>query len=233
MIKRAVLASAFAVGVMAAPAAAQDWTGFYIGLHVGGAFGDTEWTNVTNGSVGEIDFAPGQSFDHEPDGVLGGAQIGYNFQMTNWLFGLEVTGAGLDYDETTLNPNAPDVEITTSEIEWLATAAARVGWTWQECLLYLKGGYATGNLQTTHVDPPGGDANAYATDETHHGWVGGAGFEHQIGERASVGIEYNYIDLGEQDHTGVLTGGGTTVVNDMDVQIHTVTARLNWALWAP
>jgi outer membrane immunogenic protein len=232
MIKRAVLASAFAVGVVATPAMAN-WTGVYIGVHTGGAFGDTEITNVSNGSVGEIDFTAGQTIEHEPDGILGGAQIGYNFQMTNWLFGIELTGAGLDYDEITLNPNAPDAELVTSEIEWLATAAARIGWTWQDCLFYLKGGYATGDVQISHVDPPGGDANAYSTEETHGGWLGGVGFEHQIGDRVSVGIEYNYIDLGEQDHTGVLTGGGTTVVNDVDAQLHTVTARLNWNLWAP
>lgn len=228
MTKHALLATVFAFGAIAAPASAGDWTGFYVGLHAGGAFGDTDWANVSNGSGGEIDFVAPQTISQSVDGVLGGAQLGYTFQMTNWLFGVEVTGAGLDYDETELNLNAPDTETVSSEIEWLVTAAARLGWAFGDSALYLKGGYAGANLNTSHVDLPGGDANAYTTDETHNGWMAGAGLEHEIGEHTSVALEYNYIDLGNQDHTGILTGGGTTVVNDMDVQMHTVTARLNY-----
>lgn len=91
-------------------------------------------------------------------------------------------------------------------------------------MLYLKGGYAGASVNADHVDP---SVTAYSTDETHSGWMAGLGLERQIGDNVSLGVEYNYIDLGNQDHTGVATGGGT-VVNDIDVQMHTVTARLNW-----
>lgn len=232
MTKHALLATVFAFGAIAAPASAGDWTGFYVGLHAGGAFGDTDWTNVTDGSGAVLDLNPTQTLPQSVDGVLGGAQLGYNFQMTNWVFGIDLSGSGLDYDETTSNPNAGGAEeFGASEIEWLASAAARLGWSWQDSLFYLKGGYAVGNVNTSFVDPgAGGDASAdsYSTEETHNGWLAGAGFEHEIGEHTSVGLEYNYVDLGSQDHTGLTVGGAATMVNDIDVQLHTVTARLNY-----
>jgi outer membrane immunogenic protein len=236
MVRRTRIAFGFAALALAiAPASAANWNGFYIGLHAGGATGDVDWANVSNttplAGTRELDFILGDTIAQSPDGVLGGAQIGFNFQMTNWVFGLELDGSGMDFDETSLNPNSADVEAVSSEIEWLGTAAARVGFSSMDSLFYLKGGYATGSIVTEHVDASGGDANAYSTDETHHGWVAGAGFEHMIGSNVSVGLEYNYIDLGNTDHTGTASPG--VVVNDMDAQIHSVTARLNVNLYTP
>lgn len=232
MNKTALLASCALVSMFAAQSAlAAEWTGVYIGAHVGGAFGDTDYTNISDTS-GVMDLDPGETITLEPDGVLGGAQIGYNHQWTNFLFGIEVSGSGLDFDDTAPNPFPGGTEeFVTTEIEWLATATARLGWAWQDSLLYVKGGYATGNVNASHVDPSGAvDASidSYSTDETHGGWIAGAGIEHQIGERVSFGVEYNYIDLGEQDHTGVTVTSLDTAVNNIDVQLHTVTARLNY-----
>lgn len=211
-------------------ALAAEWTGFYIGIHAGGAFGDTDYTNVSDNTV-NLDLDPGETITLEPDGVLGGAQLGYNHQWTNWLFGIEVSGSGLDFDDTASNPFVGGAEeFVSTEIEWLATAAARLGWAWQNSLLYVKGGYATGDVNALYVDPGAGNdaaALSYSTSETHGGWVAGAGIEHQIGDNVSFGVEYNYIDLGEQDHTGV--NGAFTATNDIDVQLHTVTARLNYS----
>lgn len=232
MTKRSLLISVFAAVAIAAPASA-DWTGFYVGIHAGGVWGDVDWQNVSNASGGDIDFVAPQTISQSADGVLGGAQLGYNFQMTNWLFGVDVSGSGLDFDETTRNTNAGagNDEFVSSEIEWLVTAAARVGWTWRDSVVFVKGGYATANVNTRHDDSSGGTdgyTGFYATDETHNGWMAGAGLEHEIGEHTSVGLEYNYIDLGNQDHSGITTPGADLVVNDIDVQVHTVTARLNY-----
>ncbi len=238
MNKFVLMASCVVVAAFGAQAAAAgDWSGVYIGGHVGGGFGDIDWTNVSDGSGAVMDLDPGETISQEPDGILGGGQIGYNFQMTNWLFGIELSGSALDFDDVTLNPNPGGTEeFVTSEVEWLATAAARLGWTWQDSLFYLKGGYAAGKVNTSHVDPSAAvdaSVDSYSTDETHSGWVAGAGLEHQIGDGVSVGLEYNYIDLCNQDHSGTTVGGAALMVNDIDVQLHTVTARLNWNLWTP
>jgi len=210
-------------------ALAAEWTGFYIGANVGGTFGDVDLTGVSE-DTDYVNIDPGEVFSFSPDGVLGGAQLGYNFQMGDWLFGVEVEGHGMDFDEIGSDPASTD--ILTVESEWGATASARLGFVLSSnSLLYVKGGYATGNIKTSYLDTSGPTTQTglLETDETHHGFVVGAGFEHAIGEHTSFGVEYNYIDLGETDHSGTASGlGGGLVVYDVQAQLHTVTARLNY-----
>lgn len=231
MTRTALLASSIVVSMFAAPGAnAAEWTGFYIGVHVGGASGDIDWTNVDE-ATGYIDLNTGDSLGVSPDGVLGGAQLGYNFAMTNWLFGIEGTFAGMDFDDTADNPFAPvGDEFIQSDIEWLGTVAARLGFTSNDTLFYVKGGWAVGEVNTYHEDYDGGRQGFYSTSETHSsGWVAGGGIEHAIAQDVSLGIEYNYIDLGEEEHSGTASGPfGGLVVNDVEAQIHTGTVRLNW-----
>lgn len=229
MSKRLFLASAFAFVGAAVPASAN-WTGLYIGAHAGGIWGDVDTTNVVDGYA-FWPVSPGETVTTSPDGVLGGAQLGYNFAHSGWLFGIELTGSGMDLDET-IAPFPDDVY--SVETEWLVTAAGRLGWIWnQSSLIYVKGGYAAADIQTSELDTVGA-TGSFATDETHHGWMAGAGFERMISSDVSVGVEYNYIDLGTQDHSVVPTNnvaGTSAIVNDIDAQLHTVTARLNWHFW--
>jgi outer membrane immunogenic protein len=214
----------------AAGANAAEWTGFYIGLHVGGASGDIDWTNVSE-DTGYIDLLPGDELALSPDGVLGGAQIGYNFALTNFLFGIEGTFAGMDFDDSAENPwTTPGDEFVESNIDWLGTAAARLGFMSGDTLFYVKGGWAVAEVNTYHEDHDGGRQGFYETAETHNGWVAGAGIEHAIAQDVSVALEYNYIDLGEQEHSGIATTPpwDGPVVNDVEAQLHTGTVRLNW-----
>lgn len=223
MKKQALFASVFALGVLAAPASA-DFGGLYIGGHAGGAWGDIDTTNVSNGTL-YWGLLPGNTSASEVDGVLGGGQIGYDFRFSNWLVGLELAGSFGEISQTTL-PFVDDVY--TVEANWLANASARLGWLWNgRTLLYAKGGYAVAEIETTEVDTVPVNTGAFATSERHSGWLAGAGIEHMISNDVSFGIEYNYMDLGEQDHRPPL------IVNDVDVTLQTVTARLNWHFWTP
>lgn len=222
MTKHALLASVFAFAAIAAPASA-DFGGLYLGAHAGGIWGDIDTSNVTD-TTGwfEADDA-----DFSTSGLMAGGQIGYDFQFSNWVFGLELSGSTLDFEEVRQIAD----ETFSAEVEWLGIAALRAGWVRnQRSLIYLKGGYAGGNVRTVAVDPNAPSTGSFSTDETHTGWMAGAGLEHMLSSDVSAAIEYNYIDLGSQDHRGV---SGGTVVNDVDVQTHAVTARLNWHFWSP
>jgi opacity protein-like surface antigen len=73
----------------------HNWTGFYIGGHVGGAWTNEQWVNTADTALFG-DLSPGQGFGQRGAGVLGGGQIGYNWQASNFVFGLEGTVSGLD-----------------------------------------------------------------------------------------------------------------------------------------
>lgn len=234
MTKTVLLASSALVSFALASqavAAPYEWSGFYIGANVGGTWGDVDLTGVSE-SNGFTNIAAGEQYNFSPDGVFGGLQLGYNFQFAGgWLLGLEVEGRGMDFDEVTLVPSA-STDVLHVEQEWGATAAARLGFVLSTgSLLYVKGGYAAGNIKTLYVDTITPGTGTASSDETHSGWVVGAGFEHMIGENVSFGVEYNYIDLGSQEHFAPTSTGGN-IVYDVDVVQHAVSARLNWH-WNP
>src|SRR6266540_5157128 len=85
-----------------APIAVYNWGGFYIGGHVGGAWTNQEWVNTANTTLFG-DLGPGQGFRQRGTGVFGGGQIGYNWQASNFVFGLEGTISGLETRGSVLN----------------------------------------------------------------------------------------------------------------------------------
>ena len=110
------------------PAQIYNWTGFYIGGHVGGAFrGDDN--NVLGGSS---------------DGTfMGGVQVGYDYQFSpNWVMGLEANYSFKDTNGVFANRN-------------LGSVTGRLGYTWGPALLYVKGGY--GWADTRFSNGFGGD----------------------------------------------------------------------------
>src|SRR5262245_45572976 len=92
--------------VYRAPAAVPyyDWSGFYLGAHVG--FGTTD----------------GDS------GVVGGGQVGFNYQVGQWVFGVEGTFSGTNIGESA-RIVVPGVGVATANanLDWLSTAAFRAG----------------------------------------------------------------------------------------------------------
>ncbi|NOT41324.1 MAG: porin family protein [Alphaproteobacteria bacterium] len=234
MTKHVLLASVFAIGLLPVPASAAEWTGLYVGLNAGGVFGDVDLVGVSE-ATSYVEVFPGDRYQFEADGVLGGAQLGYNFVFGNWLVGVEAAGHSLSSDDRVLVPGEPN--ILDLETEWLASASARFGFVLSSSsLIYLKGGYAAASISTHYLDNVGGGATVgtYDTDEIHSGFVLGAGVEHMISSDVSFGFEYNYVDLEEQTHSAIATGaGGGLVETNVEAELHTVTARLNWNFWSP
>src|SRR5579862_938086 len=125
----------------AAPMAAPSWTGFYIGGFIGAGWG-TDQATLTSLSFTSL---PGPFPLASPSisGVLGGGQIGYNYQSGWVVWGIEGDFAG-----TGIKGSAPCVVAFTCSASdnWLATASARVGGlVGNQTLVYLKGGGAWEN----------------------------------------------------------------------------------------
>jgi outer membrane immunogenic protein len=64
------------------PVPVYTWTGIYWGANIGYSWGkvNNDWTLVGFGAVSE---------SQKIDGVIGGVQTGYNYQVGNWVLGLE------------------------------------------------------------------------------------------------------------------------------------------------
>ncbi|MBY6243594.1 outer membrane protein [Methylosinus sp. Sm6] len=156
----------------APPPPAFSWTGFYAGLNAGGGF------KADGGfGLGGGDFS----------GVVGGGQIGYNYQLSP----LFVVGLETDFQGTSLSTNngwrAPQVSLP-----WFGTVRGRLGFTLfdSRLLVYGTGGFAYGELNTPW------------TNDTHTGWTAGGGVEWAFLPNWSAKVEYLYTDLENNNNWG-------------------------------
>ena len=195
---------------------AFDWSGFYIGGHVGyggGSFGpDTNPLPLQ-----------GVFFPHSITGLIGGYQAGYNFQLPNNL----VLGAEVDVSflSTLDRPRLAPAPFNTS-FDYIATVRGRVGYAFGTLLPYLTGGVAWAR---TRVDV--NDVDGSLLSERGHaplGWTAGAGVEYAADARWSAKLEYGYIDLGARTY-----GLADVPLPDVaiDPKIHTVKVGLNYKIW--
>lgn len=180
--------------------AAYNWSGFYIGAHLGYAWSSEEATDPVAGLRGATD----------PDGFLGGVQVGYNWQVDRWVLGIEG-----DWSWTGADGSTPLVGTFSSDHNWYATVTGRVGYAWDAWLWYVKGGAAWADTEYRY--------NVFGTaSDTRVGWTIGTGFEWALAPQWSAKLEYNYLDFGTDRFA--FTGGPV----DVDTQVHLIKAGLNY-----
>jgi outer membrane immunogenic protein len=165
------------------PEAIYNWTGFYIGGHIGGAFADS---NSLQGSGGQF---------------MGGVQGGFDYQFaTNWVIGAEAQYSWLANSNNggVLFPAGTLVSGNTGQ---LGSATGRLGYTWGPALLYAKGGYAWRDNNTINVSL-GGAPVPFTTDGGHQdGYTVGAGLEYMFAPNWSAKVEYQYYNFGSTTFT--------------------------------
>src|SRR6201996_3004820 len=165
------------------PQIIYNWTGFYIGGHVGGAFaGD----NSLQGSDARF---------------LGGVQGGFDYQFANnWVIGAEA-----QYSWLTGNSGSgvvfPGGTVVSGNTDQIGSVTGRLGYAFGPTLLYAKGGYAwrgNDNLNVTTA----GVAVPFTVDGNHHdGWTVGAGIEYMFTPNWSIKGEYQYYNFGSTTFT--------------------------------
>ena len=191
------------------PPVVYDWTGFYIGGNVGyswGRSGNTE--TLSNLATGTALFT--STSRNDVNGVIGGGQVGYNWQASNWLFGLEadIQGSGEKGSSTIVCVACGDgpSNITsnlTQKLDWFGTVRGRAGiLVTPTVLLYATGGLAYGEVDTggSITGPtsqvPLATVAFPGTSSTRAGWTAGAGVEGRISGNWTAKLEYLYMDLG-------------------------------------
>jgi outer membrane immunogenic protein len=166
-----------------------NWTGFYIGLNAGYAFGKSNW------DVPEV--------SPSPKGAVYGATFGYNLQTGMWLWGAEG-----DFDLTSIKGSADcsDGFICETKNTWLATGRVRLGYAgWDNWLPYITGGVAMGDIKATN-------SWLSSASKTKLGWTAGIGLEYAMWTNWSVKAEYLYVDLGSFD-CGIACSGASDNVS--------------------
>jgi len=210
LFKLAALASVFAFPAVAAdiPAyappleasiAGYDWSGFYVGAHVGYGWGRVH--DINN---------PG-ALEQETDGVLGGLQAGYNWQSGNAVFGLEADISFSDVGEEWGGANPNDPYYGEDKHEFFGTLRGRVGYAFDRFLPYIHGGLAwakndhgfgcdRSRVAVTIGFCAAEDGSFYVEDDDFVvGFTVGAGAEFAVGDSWSIKAEYGYTDYGDNE----------------------------------
>jgi outer membrane immunogenic protein len=208
-------------------AAIYDWSGFYIGLNGGGAWSHKCWDLVAD-TFGPISPAAAEGCHDATGGTIGG-QIGYRWQASSWVFGLEAQGNWADLkgsNTSLLDPLARN----QSKIDALGLFTGQIGYAWNNALLYVKGGAAVTSDQYRIFDIPTGVEFARA-NETRWGAVVGAGVEFGFAPNWSVGFEYDHLFMGDRNVDFAGTGTGVFAGTDrirQDVDMATVRVNYRW-----
>ncbi len=227
---------------MPPPPPVYTWTGFYLGLNAGWGWGNNDgvsntvlssFCNTTLGGCAPNNFsnaavaAVPATLDTNPNGFIGGGQVGYNLQSGPFVYGVEADFQGADIrgDATATGTVAPvgfvglnTVSVTGSasqKIDFLGTLRGRLGWTpTPPALLYITGGLAYGHTKTNvafseHVSGAcfcGPDPfTSVENDEWRAGWTVGGGVEWMFTPNWTVKAEYLYYDLGSVTLNSSLT----------------------------
>ena len=247
-IFKAIAASALAAMVATSAASAADlaarpytkapvlepiynWTGFYVGGNVGYSWGRSSDTSTLTNGAGAVLFTSADRANM--DGVIGGGQIGYNWQVQNWVWGLEadIQGSGQKGSRAYLCPTGvctppfgviavfpgPAVPVSLDQkLEWFGTVRGRVGvLATPQVLFYATGGLAYGEVKNTATI--GLVPVTFSNSDTRVGYTVGAGVEGVIGGNWTAKLEYLWVDLGRTSGSFVTAlpalGGGVLSSN--------------------
>ena len=250
-MKKLLLAAVGLVAMSAAPALAADlparvykapppvvapiynWGGFYIGLNGGGGSSHKCWD--VNNLVGVVVPTTSEGCHDATGGIVGG-QVGYRWQSTNWVFGLEAQGdwADLTGSNTSLLTAPFALFSNNTKVDAIGLFTGQVGYAWNNVLWYVKGGAAV-----TH-DKYNGQVLGLTFDsasETRWGGTVGTGIEIGFAPGWSVAFEYDHLFMGSHNNTFNFLPGtgfvGLSRVDNIRQDVDMGTVRVNYTFGGP
>jgi outer membrane immunogenic protein len=168
------------------------WTGFYIGADIGYAWGYNNFA-VTSPGLGVFG-VPGFN---KPNGEMGGLHVGYNYQINQFVVGLEGDVTAADFNN---NSTLGGLLNVSTRVPVEGSIRSRVGYTWDRALFFVTGGAVFGDIENNYgliipgVGNFGDPAGTYK--KTRVGYTVGGGVEYALSDNWSVRGEYRYSDFG-------------------------------------
>lgn len=208
--------------------AMYNWSGFYVGINGGYASSHKCWDYAGTVAVPLAVNSPEGC--HDATGGTIGGQIGYNWQASSWVFGLEAQGNWADLTGSNASISPFGVGFTNrTKIDAFGLFTGRVGYAWNNALLYVKGGAAVVSDNYNYFVTATG-ANVGTASETRWGATVGAGFEYGFTPNWSFGVEYNHIFL---DARNIAFASPAQTVDRIHQDVDMVTARINYRFGGP
>jgi outer membrane immunogenic protein len=169
--------------------ATHDWCGVSAGLHLGGSWGSSAWTDLNFGGIGS----------HQASGGLGGLQVGFDSQSGEWVWGgrADLSWAGIEgthQDVVFTDGAAPQTD--RGKIDILGTLTARLGHAWGPVLVSVRGGAAWAHARYSLEGYFAPGLQFSATGATRWGWTAGLGLEYGFAGPWAAFLEYDYVALG-------------------------------------
>jgi len=211
-------------------AAVYDWSGFYIGVNGGWGTSHKCWdfsgqanarlaVNVTEGC-------------HDADGGTVGGQIGYRWQASNWVFGVEAQGNWADFEGRNVSLVFPAITNRT-KIDAFGFFTGQIGYAWNNALFYVKGGAAVVDDKYNYFTTAAPAVAPGSASETRWGGVVGVGFEYGFAPNWSFGVEYDHAFLGHRDIVFAQVNPVAAPVDNIRQDLDVVTARINYRFGGP
>jgi opacity protein-like surface antigen len=175
-----------------------NWTGLYVGGHMGGGIGDARWSDPFGSTVGVFGGLNVAGFGDKTHatGPLGGGQIGANWQTGQWVLGAELDANLADLrGENTCFSGLGGINCQ-HRVNSLGSVTARVGYAFDRSLAYVKAGGAwTDTTYSLLGDTNGGALGTGSTSVTTWGWTAGIGVEYAVTSHWTTFAEYDHISL--------------------------------------
>jgi outer membrane immunogenic protein len=209
--------------------AVYDWSGFYLGLNGGGA-SSRECLTIT--SVAGAAVTPNSEGCHNATGGVAGGQIGYRWQSSAWVFGVEAQGDWADLKGSNASLTALVPYTNQTKVDAIGLFTGQVGYALNNVLLYVKGGAAvTDNKYTSFFTATGIQFNQ--TTEARWGGTVGTGIEFSFAPDWSVAVEYDHLFMGRPNvafqPTNIAVGRTDNISQSVDMG----TVRLNYRFGGP
>jgi outer membrane immunogenic protein len=231
------------------PVLAYDWSGFYLGGVIGGAWGHTDSSTPDIGVIGSLTNVPVVQTTTS-SGFIGGVEGGDRYQFGKLVVGWEADMTWGSQNGTSTNSFGPSffppltfTRSITADTNWTGTATSTLGIAHDRWLVYGKAGVAWSHTNYTENSTvalalgPGFTTGLFSGtgSENRIGWTVGTGVEWAIWNNWSVKVEYDYLDFGNKTVAvnGTLLpaiGGGIAYSHGIEDTTHVnqVKGGLNW-----
>jgi opacity protein-like surface antigen len=225
------------------PPPINPWAGFYIGGNLG-----IDWANQKTNQNEYWHYYGGNYYDWgsfggdklNTTGGFGGGQIGYNWQSSSFVFGVELDLGGLagDNNKTWIIPGYGGRSAAVGLKEsggFYGDITGRLGYAWGPTLIYAKGGFAWLDTKLNAWEWDGANTwNGNNNNNTISGWTVGAGLEWLVSPNWSIKVEYLHFDFSLDhnyccgDYANQYGGYNNFNMNNKDLEVDTVKLGFNY-----